>query len=175
MKQKEDPLKGDWFQTLLSDFTFIKEEINDEHISKLPKDQYRNMIKEKVKNKAFGCYLNLKEKSKKKMKDLNYTKLEIQPYMTNGQFSLKQIKLLFALRSKCYPAKLNFRKMNKGNLMCRLGCYQEESQTHIFEHCEPLRLKLNIQKRIRIALIYGSVDDQKEAITLFEQIDEQRK
>ena len=25
MKQKEDPLKGDWFQTLLSDFTFIKE------------------------------------------------------------------------------------------------------------------------------------------------------
>ena len=115
MKQKEDPLKGDWFQTLLSDFTFIKEEINYEHISKPPKDQYRNMIKEKVRNKAFWCYLNLKEKSKKKMKDLNYTKLEIQPYMTNGQFSLKQIKLLFALRSKCYRAKLNFRKMNKGN------------------------------------------------------------
>ena len=33
-----------------------------------------------------------------KMKDLNYTKLEIQPYMTNGHFSPKKIKLLFALK-----------------------------------------------------------------------------
>ena len=41
MKQKEDPLKGDWFETLLSDFTTIKEKINDESILKIPKDQYR--------------------------------------------------------------------------------------------------------------------------------------
>ena len=105
------------------------------------------------------------------MKELNYTKFEIQPFMTNGHFSLKQIKLLFALRSKCYPAKLNIRKMSKGNLMCRLGCNQEESQTHIFENCEPLRLKLNIKRNMSIVLIYGSVDDQKRAITLFELIE----
>ena len=58
MKQKEDPLKGDWFQSLISDLTFIKEEIDYEYISKLPKDQNRNIIKEKVRNEAFGCYLN---------------------------------------------------------------------------------------------------------------------
>ena len=57
--------------------------------------------------------------------------------------------------------------------MCRLGCNQEESQTHIFENGEPLRLKQNIKRKISIAPIYGSVDDQKRAITLFELIDEQ--
>ena len=61
MKQKEDPLKGDWFETLLSDFTTIKEELNDESISKIPKDQYRKSIKEKVRSEAFECYLKLKD------------------------------------------------------------------------------------------------------------------
>ena len=74
LKQKEDPLKGDWFETLLSDFTTIKEELNDESISKIPKDQYRKSIKEKVSCEAFECFLKLKDKSKKKMKELNYTK-----------------------------------------------------------------------------------------------------
>ena len=56
------------------------------------------------------------------MKDLEYDSLLIQPYLTNGQFQMKQIKLLFSLRSKSYPAKTNFSKMHRGNLRCRLGC-----------------------------------------------------
>ena len=128
MKQKEDTFKGDWYETLMTDFAFIKEEIDDESISKIPKEQYQKTIKEKVEKEAFSWYLKLKEKSKKKMGDFKYTKLAIQPYLTNDQFSLNQIKLLFALRSKCYPAKLNFRKLNRGNLRCRMGCNEEESQ-----------------------------------------------
>ena len=127
------------------------------------------------KKTAFSWYLKLKEKSKQKMGDLKYTKLAIQPYLTNGQFSLNQIKLLFALRSMCYPAKLSFRKLNRGNLMCRMGCNEEESQSHIFENCEPLRQSLKSQHKISINKIYGSVSDQKEAIVIFEQIDDQRK
>ena len=175
MKQKEDTLKGDWYESLMTDFSFIKEELDDESIIQIPKEQYQSTIKEKVGKEAFSCYLKLKERSKKKMGDLKYTKLAIQPYLTNGQFSLKQIKLLFALRSKCYPAKLNFRKLNRGNLMCRMGCNEDESQSQIFENCEPLRQTLNSQHKITIHKIYGSVYDQKEAIVIFEQIDDQRK
>ena len=46
---------------------------------------------------------------------------------------------------------------------------------HIFENCEPLRQSLKSQHRISINKIYGSVYDQKEAIVIFDQIDDQRK
>ena len=109
------------------------------------------------------------------MKNLQYDELAIQPYMINGNFTLKQIKLLFSLRSMCYPAKPNFRKLNRGNLRCSLGCIEDESQTHIFEKCVPIREKLKLNTSTSMASIYQSVSEQKEIITIFEQIDDQRK
>ena len=93
--------------------------------------------------------------------------------MINGNFTLKQIKLLFSLRSMCYPAKLNFCKLNRGNLGCSLGCIEDESQTHIFEKCEPIRAKLKLNISTSMASIYQSVSEQKEIITIFEQINDQ--
>ena len=52
LKQKEDKLKRDWFQNLISDFISINEEINDENITKIPREQYRSIVKEKVEKKA---------------------------------------------------------------------------------------------------------------------------
>ena len=175
IKQKEEYLKGDWFQTLKTDFDTIKEDLEDDRISQIPKEVYRKYIKQKVEKEAFENYLKLKENCKKKMKNLQYDELAIQPYMINGNFTLKQIKLLFSLRSMCYPAKLNFRKLNRGNLKCSLGCIEDESQTHLFEECEPIRAKLKLNITTSMASIYQSVSEQKEIITIFEQIDDQRK
>ena len=175
LKHKEDTLKGDWFQTLLTDFASIKEDLDDESISKIPKEEYRKHIKQKVEKEAFDSHMKLKEKCKKKMQYLKYDKLAIQPYLINCKFTLKQIKLLFSLRSQCFPAKLNFRKMNRGNLRCSLGCLEDESQSHIFEKCTPLRLKLKLEKPTSMAMIYGSVHEQREIITQLEQIDDQWK
>ena len=86
---------------------------------------------------AFICYLKIKENSKRTMRDLKYNKLTIQLYVTNGPFSLNQIKLLFGLTSKCYPEKLNFHKLNRDNLRFRMSCNEDESQSHIFENCDP--------------------------------------
>ena len=43
MKQKEDTFKGDWYETLMTDFAFMKEEIDDEIISKISKEQYQKL------------------------------------------------------------------------------------------------------------------------------------
>ena len=57
-----------------------------------------------------------------------------------------------------------------------MGCKEVESQSHIFENCEPLRQTLDqYQQNISIEKMYGSVQDQKEAIVIFEQIDNKRK
>ena len=109
LKQKEDNLKGDWYRSLKEDFSFIGEEIHDDLINLIPKNEYKKLFKQKVQKAAFEDYLLLKEKSIKKMKALEYKNYGIQPYIISTFFSLKQIKLLFALRSNCYPAKMSFK------------------------------------------------------------------
>ena len=53
--------------------------------------------------------MQLKEQSKKKMKDLVYEDIIIQPYLKKGSFSLMEKKLLFALKSNSYRAKMNYK------------------------------------------------------------------
>ena len=174
LKQKQCSLKGDWFRTLQEDFVFIGEEIDDEKIVSFSKHQYKSYIKEKVMKSAFQSYLVMKEQSKKKLKSLEYKSLGIQQYMISEQFSLKQIKLLYSLRSKCYPAKMNFKKMNKGDLKCTFLCSQEETQDHIFETCPAIRQKLDFNSSMKLDSIYGDVTEQLEAIQVFEKIDDMR-
>ena len=95
------------------------------------------------------------------MKDLEYDSLSIQPYLINGQFTMKQIQLLFSLRCKSYPAKMNFSKMHRGDLKCRLGCLEDETQTHIFENCEVMKSKIYHELKTSVRNIFGSVMDQK--------------
>ena len=109
--------------------------------------------------------------SKKKMHKLVYKSLGIQPYMSNSDFSHSEVKLLYALRSNCYPAKMNFRKMNRGNLKCIFKCDQNETQSHIFENCQPLRTKLNLNTNVKLEYIYGTVSQQKKAVSIFLKID----
>jgi hypothetical protein len=174
LKQKQCSLKGDWYRTLQEDFVFIGEEIDDEKIVSFSKDQYKSYIKEKVMKSAFQSYLVMKEQSKKKLKSLEYKSFGIQQYIISEKFSLKQIKLLYSLRSKCYPAKMNFKKMNKGDLKCIFLCNQEETQDHIFEACPAIRQKLDICSSMKLDSIYGDVTKQLEAIQVFEKIDDMR-
>ena len=175
MKQKESHLKGDWYRTIINDFKFIEEEINEDFIKNTPKEDYRGYINNKIREGAFQYYMKRKEKSKKKMKNLNYISLNIQPYLIKEYFSFEEKKLLFSLRSQCYIAKLNFRKLNRNNLRCSLKCDTEESQAHIFQSCQPILNKIGIQNVPNIIHIYGTPVEQKNAIKIFIQIDQIRK
>ena len=133
VKQREDSCKGDWYRILQNDFKFIGEEINEIDIKSYSKAQYKKIIKSKVKEAAFIEYMKEKETHKKKLGKLTYETLQLQPYMTNKIFTRKEINLLHRLRSNCYQAKMNFRKIYKKNLNCSLNCDTQETQKHIFE------------------------------------------
>ena len=175
MKQKENPLKGDWVQLIQKDFEFIEEDWNDFHIRSIPKDIYIKNIKEKVQRAAFKNYLSLREASKTKMKPLIYEEFQMQKYLTSNQFNREEVKLLYSLRSKCYPSKANFKNMNKGNLKCIFLCDQVETQEHVFQHCEPVLRRLKLTHTEQIKSIYGSPLEQKSAIQIFVKIDQMRK
>ena len=108
------------------------------------------------------------------MQDLKYDRLRTQDYLINGQFSQEEINLLFALRSKSYAAKMSFRKINRGDLKCVFQCGQLETQSHIFENCKPIQNQLNYIPTMKIENIYGTVSQQKEAISVFIRIDHMR-
>ena len=174
-KQKQCHTKGDWIRIVQKDFDFIKEQINEEDIRNTPKEVYRKQIKEKVGKAAFQHLIDMKQLSKKKLADLHYKKFEIQPYMISSQFNLQEIKLLFSLRSKCYPAKMNFTKLNRGNLKCSFQCNSNETQDHIFEDCEPIKQRISYPFTVNLKLIYGSVEQQNNVIKLLIEIDNIRK
>ena len=70
INKKEKPCKGDWCEMIEKDFNFIGEEIDEDFIKQTPKYIYSNYIKQKVQQAAFNSYIEIKEKSKTKMKNI---------------------------------------------------------------------------------------------------------
>ena len=177
MKQKESPIKGDWIHAVRKDYEFIGENLEnmEDCIKNTSKDVFSKNIKYKVYQAAFKSYLELKESCRKKMSNLTYEQFVIQDYLTSTQFNSEEKKLLFSLRSNCYPAKNNFKNMNKGNLKCIMNCDAIETQIHIFEHCEPVLSRLNLTETPTLNSIYGSPSEQKSAVEIFLKIDKMRR
>ena len=174
MKQKKNKTKGDWIELVGKDFEYIDEVVDEEHITSMSKDIYSKYIKQKVENAAIRDYNELKDMSKK-MKGLKYDKLNMQMYLKSNEFSLEENKLMFSLRSNCYPARMNFKLMNEGDLKCIFKCDEYETQEHIFEHCEPLKMHIKKKYYFKISSIYGSFTEQKNAIQICTEIDKIRK
>ena len=141
----------------------------------LQKNNIKKIVNIKVREAAFQSYLKLPETSKKKMKHLEYREFKMQSYMNTSIFTTHEINLLFSLRSNCYPAKMNFRKLHRGDLKCTFKCDVQETQFHIFQECEPIRSKLGLSSYPKLEDIYKSISHQKNAILVFTKINLMRK
>ena len=74
-------------------FNFIEDDMDEEAIKSTPKQEYKNKIKQKVKEAAFKDYMKMKQ-NHSKLDDVHYTDLKIQPYLQSNQFSREEQKLL---------------------------------------------------------------------------------
>ena len=72
------------------------------------------------------------------------------------------------------PSQDELQKLNRGNLKCTFLCDQHETQAHIFEDCQPIRDKLDFSPSMQLKNIHGTVEEQLEAILIFEKIDDMR-
>ena len=165
-------VKGDWYQLLKEDFIFVENELNDEEIKKIPKETYKKMVKKMVNEAAFKSYTAKKE-TYQKMRNLEYKQLELSPYLKSNEFSGKERKLLTLLRSRCHPARNNFKKMYQNQIKCNFGCNEKEDQEHIFMRCEPI-IKNVTSKKVEYGDIFKERDKQKETVEHFVKIEEER-
>ena len=80
---------------LISDFECIEEDIDEDFIKNTPKEDYREYTNIKIKEGAYKYYMKKKEKSKKKIKNLKYDSITIQPYLITEYFSLEEKSYCF--------------------------------------------------------------------------------
>ena len=111
------------------------------------------------------------QKGLEKIKDIRYDSLKTQDYLKSQDFNPKERNLLYSLRSRSHPAKLKYRKMNSANLICSLGCQEEEDQIHILEKC---RFLSTDGEQIRLKDIFENISKQKEAIEKILRIEAER-
>ena len=64
------------------------------------------------------------------MDNLNFKKLEIQPYLKSTDVHSNEAKNIFKFRTNMSDVKVNFSSQH-GNLNCSLGCDELESQEHL--------------------------------------------
>ena len=171
-KQKENHVKGDWYQLLMEDFVFVENGMNDEEIKKIPKETYKKIVKNLVEKAALKTYIAKKE-THQKIRHLEYERLELKPYLKSNEFSGKERKLLTLLRSRCHPARNNFKKMYKNQIKCTFECNEDEDQEHIFMRCEPIKRKVTF-KKVEYGDIFNETNKQKETIKHFLKIETER-
>ena len=169
--QKISYTKGDWIELVRKDFELIDEEFNEELINNMSNFKFKKYVKDKVQKAAF-MYLQDKKITHSKIKDIEYKKLELQPYLLCENLANEEINTLFALRSKMVSVKKNFSRQFEYNLLCKLGCNSEDIQEHLLD-CMYIIDKLDDKTILAEAEhldIFGNVSQQCDIVKIYCEI-----
>ena len=118
LAQSQENVSGDWVNLVKSDLNSIQIELSFEAIKQYPKDQFKQLVNERIKRHAFDWLK--KEKNKlSSVKDMTYDKFEIQDYFITDKLTRDKKQLLFQMRTKTI-ALFGYRKFEHkdGNINC---------------------------------------------------------
>ena len=129
--------KNEWTERVREDLEVLGIEENLENIKKMSKYKFKNLVKKRVLNKTFVDLLGKKEKHKK-MKNLKYTKLEMQGYFKKEDISPSQARIIFKFRTRMAKFSENFKggKPTKQRPVCTAS---KDDQSHSFR-CPLIRV-----------------------------------
>ena len=173
-EQRENPLKGDFYTLVKEDFQNIGEVLDESNIVNTSIEAYKSQIKRKTRIAAFN-YLQKKQSTHSKVRDVKYNTLQVQKYITSPLFSDREVSLLFALRSKCVKeCKANFRSHYPQDILCKF-CDENEpdDQQHMLD-CIELNKHIKSQElsknKIEYSDIFEDPSKQKEVTSLFSNL-----
>ena len=133
----------------------------------------------KMKVVAKRYLLKLKSKHSK-MKHIKYDEISCQRYLTDARLSPSEAKILFKLRTRMYPVKINFKNkiQNYGqNLNCEICQVEQCDQKHLL-NCYVLKNLVPELKNTKVS--YGdifskNINKMVKAAKLFSTVDKARK
>ena len=127
--QVHKPLKNDWCMVVKEDLDSIGlGHLSYKEIQSMKQESLRDVLKTKIRESAFTQLLSDKNRSSK-LKSLQYTCLEIQPYLTaRNKLNVREKRLLFRWRSHMINVKQN---MGMKNAKCPLCKEANDTQYHL--------------------------------------------
>ena len=142
LTQLTNPTKGDWTETVKVNLEEYEIPLDFEQLKIKSKDSFKKALKKKAKEVALEKLKKQQEKHSK-MKRLEYSKLEIQPYFLLPEVKVDQARNLFKLRTRMAPLGENFRGY-RDSVICPLCKIEVDSQDHFFQ-CQVMREKVEIE------------------------------
>ena len=114
------------------------------------------------------------------MKDIEYSSLKCEQYLSSGMFKNEEISILSSLRSHTLrTVRCNFKNLYKSDLNCPLKCWIEggepnyDTQKHILL-CDRISERVPPNTAVarnigRYEDIYGNLYEQKEIVSVFKE------
>ena len=132
-EQNNSKRKGEWINTVNKNIKELDLKLSFEEIKQMSQYTFKNLVKSKCKNAALKF---LKKQIKRKGKEMEYTELKLQMYLSrDSELNLNEKKAAFKIRCRMTNVKCNFRNLNS-NVNCAVCISQniqsEETQEHIF-------------------------------------------
>ena len=176
--QKEQPIKNDWYSTVLKDLLLLGlDYLEIEDIKSMKKEQFKKLVKDNCKDVALNYLLDGNEE-RTKLKNLKYYQLSLQSYLTSSKITTRMKKQFFRFRTKMTNVGFNF-----GNkILCPLCKLENDDQEHLFRcvmikiNCKELYnteetyeniFSMNSDKTIKIASICESIIKTREKLLAF--------
>ena len=156
------------------DFETIGETLDEDKSSAFDTKQYKEHIKDNVRKTAFKD-LEDKKVSHSKVRENIYSSFDRpQEYLTSKTFTNQQSFLIFALKSKTVRnIKENFPNMNSDNSLCPVCERSPDTQQHILD-CQVLKNILPMHTDVEYNKLFGTTQEQKEFIIIYEKYLEER-
>ena len=171
--QKETPTAGDFVLLVEKDMQELG--VSYEEITQCSKVDLKKKLKVCATNASFH---ELKKRllQHKKVKHIQYTSLQLQPYLTSPNIHKEEAHILTACRSKCIKnVRSNFSKMFKNRLFCPLQCNQENPQIDTQEHLLTCtKIKIQNTNNLKIQDVFQEVDSQENIGKLLVEILQKR-
>ena len=159
--QTEVPTKGDWASSCLKDLKDLEIFSSLKEIERMPYNQFKNILKKKIKEKALTYLMN---KIRKKGKEINYKELSMAEYLLpeNRNLSIVEKQKIFEMQNKMTNIPSNFSKSDEKH---DCFCGSKETMNHIY-YCRILNN--GEEQMLEYDKIYnGKVSEQKDILKIF--------
>ena len=134
-KTNESSVKNDFVYTCKKYMKTLNLEVTFEEIEKMSKFTFKKLLKEKVNSAAF-LYLEEQKIKQKKIKDIVYSRLEMQEYLLDGDRDARVSKMIFKARGRTLDIKLH-KKWKYSDTLCT-GCQVNEESGEEILRCDNL-------------------------------------
>ena len=153
--QKHEPTDGDFIELVKKDATEIGIVFDENDIAKMKKEDFKKIVKTKVRHAALQYLNNIKQKHSK-VRNIIYTELELQAYLKNPCFTSDNHSTLYALRTRTVRGiRSDFGQMYSDH-SCPLGCGDTDNLPNIIK-CSVINNRLRSDRLATNCIKYEDV------------------